>query len=318
MTTTNTLITKPPAADLPKPAPATVTAINQVKAGFVAGKKPVKSARQPKNLDEAENDYLKFCIYGGSGTGKTITIAPLLEEGLTVLVLSTDIGGSGLSTVSLALKKKGKAELRRNCKEFEIQSYDELDDFISNPAGFWPDFFNTDIDVLFLDGFSAFQNCHLSEKVLGFDAGKNATDAREAGLFMGQQDWGATLRGTTRTLDKFLRMRNEVTGKSYSKIITCLESDKAKDQYGETKTGPMIQGAASKHMEAAFDIIFRARKKKKDNAMTYFYGMDGSSDRIITKSRGFEFNIIEPGDFGAIWKSACLQKGIPSGKKVAA
>jgi hypothetical protein len=269
-----------------------------------------------------DEDYLKILGYGSSGVGKSYMVASLLEEGLTVLVISTDIGGHGLTSVSQALKEKGKPELLKNCLYFEIQSYDEMDDFVGNPEGFWADIFNVDIDVLFLDGFASLQQCLLMDKVLGMTNSDKATEVRDAGLFADKMDWGAVKTGTVRVIDQFLRMRNTKTGKSWSKIVTSLESEKSKDSQGETKTGPLIAGAGARLIEPCFDLIFRLNKKKVDKdggkKMEYYYQMEGSGDRMLAKSRGLKFNMTEPGDFGAIWRSACQQKGMPSGKKVAA
>jgi hypothetical protein len=206
-----------------------------------------------------------------------------------------------------------------NCFFFDLQTYDEVEEFVTNPEGFWPEIYSHDIDVIYFDGFSAFQQCLVSDKVLSMQAqGKNVGDAREAGLFANQQDWGAIRTASLQPLDKFLRMQNEKTGKAWNKILTCLETDTLKvsgnTENKETKIGPYIQGAAGRLMEPCFDLIIRTRKKISAGNIEYYYEL-GSSERVVTKSRGFKFGNKEPGDFGALWNSACQQKGISSGKR---
>ncbi len=298
------------------PPPMAALAVKE----FEAKPKQVKHTRIPKTLDNSSDEYLKVCLYGETGTGKTLALAHLLELGLTVLSVTADVGGDGYGSVRQHLRSIGKPELLKNCFFFEFQTYDDADEFVFNPSGFWPDIYNHDIDVFFFDGFSGFQLCHVSNKVLGMTSAiKSVGEARQEGLFATEQDWGATKNATISVLDKSLRLYNEKTGKPWHKVYTCLETDKAKDNKGEIKTGPMIQGASSKLMEPAFDLLFRCRKKRvgdgAEKKLTYFYEMEGHSDRIITKSRGLTFNTVEPGDFKALWTSACKQRELPLGKR---
>lgn len=319
--TTSTLLTKSPTALLGKTPAATPTAVAAANS-FINKPKAVKAARQPLTLADPYGGYLKILLWGGTGTGKSLTIAALLELGLTVLVVSCDIGGEGLTSVRQDLRKKGKAELLENCFFFECQTYDEVEDFCANPVGFWPDIYTKDIDVLVMDGMSSFQICHVQDKVLGMDAvGKteNQSDARNAGLGTTTTDWGSVRIATIKNLNKFMIMHNAVTGKKWHKLMTCLETDKAKDNAGEIKIGPMLQGASAKLLEPCFDLIIRTVKKRvtegEKKVTRYDYQLDGSSDRIITKSRGFEFQAVEPGDMKKLWTSACNQLGIAVGKK---
>lgn len=318
--TTNTLLSKSPTMLAPKAPAPTATAV-AAQAAFITKPKPVKAARLPKLLSDPTADYMKILFWGATGSGKTMTIAGLLELGLTVLVISCDIGGAGTASVQQYLRKRGKEDLLANAFLFEMADYDEMEDFCFNPSSFWPDIFTKDIDVLVLDGLSSFQICHVQDKAMAMEAlgGDKEGEGRTAGLRAGQSDWGVIKAATVKNLNKFLLMRNPITGKAWHKIVTCLETDKAKDNMGEIKQGPYLQGASAKLLEPCFDLIIRTRKKrvtegdKKVNS--FVYEMDGSSDRIITKSRGFDFQPTEPADIRKLWISACEQRGISSGKK---
>jgi hypothetical protein len=319
--TTSTLLTKSPTMTLGKPAAPTATAL-AAQSNFVTKAKPVKASRQPKLLSDPSADYMKIMMYGGTATGKSLTLAGLLRAGHTVLAVSTDIGGEGFASVRQELRNSGEGHLLDNASFFEIQNYDDMEDFCCNPTEFFPGIYDLDIDTLFFDGGSSFQICHIQDKILSMEAVGSAdkqSDARNAGLGTTMTDWGSVRIATIKNLNKFLLMRNEKTGKNWHKVITFLESEKAKDNNNEVKIGALMQGAAAKLLEPCFDLIFRAVKKRvtegDKKVLTYQYQMEGASDRIITKSRGFKFNPTEPGDFLKLWKEVCLQRGIPAGKK---
>ena len=318
MTPTPTLLSKSPAQLTGKPM--TAPAATAASTAFVQNPKPVKAQRVPKTLEDSSADYFKIMAFGHVSTGKTFIITSLLLAGQDVLVASTDTGGHGLSSVKQALKDMKREDLLSRCHYFELDTYDDVEDFVYSPQDFWPGIYDTDIDTIFFDGFSNFQQSQLDDKVMGFTPQTNAGDAREAGLWAGQQDWGAIKKGTLKIHNKFLQMKNEKTGKTYHKILTCLESKPKEDKTtGENKIAPMLQGAAAGLIEPAYDLIFRTRRKKVTEGgkavMEYYYEMEGTDSKVMTKSRGLKVDPKMPGDFKALWSSICAQRGIPEGKR---
>jgi AAA domain-containing protein len=306
-TPTSPLI-KPPALTT-KPTPPTPAA-EAAKAAFTAKPRPARVKITPKTLADEDAGYIKILAYGHTGTGKTLMISGLLEAGLKVLAISTDFGGHGFTSVQQDLKDKGRADLLKNCTFFEFDAYDDLEDFVFNPTGVYPELWDVDYDVVFTDGFSGMQMCLLQTKILGTDS-----------LFLDQQGWGRVQSGTTKILGKILGMKNENNGHRPHKIVVCHENAKAKEDKvtGETRIGPLLQGAGASLIEMSFDIIFRTRKKRiTENGKTftkYYYEMAGTDNKILTKARGIKVEPTEPGDFGALWQKICLQKGFASGKR---
>ena len=317
-TTTPTLLAKSPAQLTGKPM--TAPAPTAASTAFVQKAKPV-TARTPRTLADTNADYVKILLFGATGTGKTKAIADLLELGHTILAVSCDIGGEGFTSVRQWLKKRGKEELLKNCFYFELPTYQDVEDFCSNPKGFWPDIYNHDIDTLVLDGYSTFQICHVQDMALEMDGGRNSVEARTAGLRAETTDWGVIKNASVKNLNKFLLLRNETTGKTWHKLITCLEQEKEVTKGSDAKIiAPMLQGAAAKLLEPCFDLIMRTSKAVKTGEggkkeVQYFYELDGTSNKIVTKSRGLEFEPKEPGDMTKIFTSICTQRGIPVGKR---
>ncbi len=307
----------------PSPTPLKAPALSAVgaaaKDNFVTKPKVVKMARKALTLADSELDYVKIALYSQTGCGKTLTCAHLLEAGLKVVFLSTDFGGAGTSSIIQFMKDRGTSDLLKNCYFFSLETYDDVEEFVFNPKAFWPEIYSAGIDVLFFDGVSSLQTCLISDKVMSLEAQGSATPLRNAGLFASTQDWGGIRNASIKIVDKFLRMRDEENNKPWHKIMTFLESDKAKDNGGETKIGPMLSGAAAKLMEPCFDLIIRLRKKKvtegTEKKIQFSYECEGSSDRIITKSRGFKLNTTEPGDFGLFWRKVCDQRGLVAERK---
>ena len=305
---TPSLLSKSPAQLTGKPM--TAPAATPASTSFITKPKTVAAKRAPKNLLESEDDYLKIMAYGPTGSGKTRIIVDLLEAGLTVLALSTDFGGNGFTSVQMELKRKNRADLLANCLFFEFSTYDEVEDFVFNPEGTWPEIYNNDIDAVFLDGFSGMQLCMLEDKVLGKES-----------LFLDQQGWGRMKTGTTRVLNNFLALKNKKTGKSWHKFVVCHENYKPKEDKisGESRIGPMLQGAGAAIMEMAFDLIFRTRKKRDTvdgkKVTKYTYELEGTDSKILTKARGLEVPPTMDANFGVLWKSICEQKGFSAGKR---
>jgi hypothetical protein len=316
MSTTLTLpVTKP---KLTAPEKKAVTAAEEA---FITKPKPAKLTKAPKSLADEEIDYFKILMYGHSGTGKTLTVKDLLLSGLEVLVLSTDTGGHGLLSVSQALKELGRAELLRNCKFYEFTNYDEVEDFVFNPKSFYPEIFTShDFDVVFWDGFSNFQMSHIDDKVMSLTPSiTNAGEARDAGLWSNQQDWGQIKKATLKVHNKFLQLKNQETGKEWHKIVTSIENKAKEDKLtGEIQVAPLLQGAAASLIEPAYDLIFRTRSKKvtegTEKKHKFLYELKGT-EKILAKTRGLVLPSVMDADFGKLWTDICTQRGVPTGKK---
>lgn len=279
-----------------------------VRAGKAPSKKPRPTA---KKLSTQGENNIKLLIYGVTGSGKTHFLVGLLLAGERVLVLSTDFGSNGLSTVSNAIKKLGRPELLDNLLYLDLSDYDQIVEFLEDPTSFIPDLAAFDPTVGVFEGFTSFNVDIADEYVLSLapsmDTEKsNASggELREEGLLTNLQDWAGIKRATSRAVRKFMSMPHP-TGKRFDKIMTTLEAEAKMDKTtGEVQRGPLIQSRARDLMAPAFDVIIQAYSEtdKKDKTKTaYFYRCHGASDKFVLKTRGYDLEPVEPADPQKFW-----------------
>lgn len=249
-----------------------------------------------------EGRWIKILGYGHSGTGKTLAIKGILEAGYKVLVVSTDLGGNGLSSVFNALHAEGKGQLCDNIVHADFPDYDSLSDFLKNPHAVFPEFSDFSPDWAVWDGFTGFQQVQIQSKILEEinPATKNSSDGREEGLWAEQQDWGMIRTATVRALNNFLNLHDWQNKKMLHKYMTCLEQKPTADKLsGEVMRSPYIQGSASALMQPAFDVIIEMRVKtlggEEKGQRVYEYNCVGH-DKLMAKARGYDLAPVEPGD----------------------
>lgn len=283
-----------------------------------------KGPRVRKLSEEAATTF-KGLLFGPTGSGKTYAVKGLLEHGFKVLVISTDMGGDGLVTVKVALRREGKIHLLANCTSIVLTNYDEVAAFLDRPESIYPSIYDEQIDWLVWDGFSSFQQTILSDKIGAMTpertGNKEVSDARDSGLQLELQDWGMVKTGTIRNLDKFLKMHNRKTGQVWHKLVTCLEGLKSiKSGTGAQTTTtyvdakePMLQGSAAKLIGPAFDLILNTRiaaTKDEESPRTFTYVCAGHDTLAGAKTRGLVLNPVEPGDFYLLWEKIAEQLAI--------
>ena len=258
--------------------------------------------------------YLKILAFAYSGRGKTYFLVGLLEAGLRIYVAETDIGGSGMSTVREELRRRGKEHLMTNIVSKVFGSYEDFDQFVSDPAGepialedgTVRGLFDWGPDMLAWEGFSNFQNRHMVDYILKYDArGKEdkISDLRQNGLSLeGYGDFSAVLTLTTRQLDKFLLIQDPVTGKKIHKYVTAQSDDgKTEDQLtGETKRGPLVMGRSRSYVAGAFDLILEMEAKKVGADVKYTYRCDVTGNSMA-KRRGLDVSPVEDADSYKLW-----------------
>src|SRR5262249_36594749 len=102
-----------------QPLGASVAPVSSVKEAFLSSPGTTKKTDdtkkkrpQVKKRSDTSSRYIKIGLYGGAGMGKTYGIVDLVERfGLKVLIVSTDVGGDGLSTVTAELQARGRGDL---------------------------------------------------------------------------------------------------------------------------------------------------------------------------------------------------------------
>lgn len=277
--------------------------------------KPRTAKLTVKKLSDPTSGWVKMLSYGHTGTGKTYALVGLLQAGLKILVISTDVGGEGLNTVRNALRESGQMHLADNLLHIELPTYEDVETFLKEPHQIFPEIYDTDIDMLVWDGFSGFQQQQLSDYIAELEplsSGDKTSEGREAGLWFERTDWGMVRNGTIRNLGRFLSMHNKVTGKKWHKYVTALESGKASEDKlsGEVQKAPLIQGSAAALMGPAFDLIFQTRavKVRDDEGIgrKYLYYTTGH-EKLLAKSRGLKLEPIEPADMAILWKKITAQ-----------
>lgn len=296
--------------------------LDAVKDDFVkaAGKPTTKEVKPPRKrsfkLDEDDQDYVKIMVFGPVGGGKTDLLAQLvLDCGLKVASLTTDMGDTGHLTVKTRLVKAGRKDLFKNYCVVPLDGWGEMSAFLRDPWKYDPNLAEFLPDVLAWDGFSTFQQVDVSEYV-GDMAPKNQNtdrgDFRESGLVLEQQDWGAIRNATIRVGDNFLTIRRP-DGKPLHKIITCHEAiaykpkDPDKPNAGNIVVEsykPLLQGAGGQLLLGGFDLIMRAsvntRKTDAGPVKEFVYTTAGSHN-LVAKNRGFDLRDEEPANMKYVW-----------------
>jgi hypothetical protein len=287
-------------------------------------------ANRAKRLSAMNQFAVKILLFGGTGTGKTTALARLLALGKKILCITTDIGETGNLTVTLYIKNVLKRpELLENFVEIPLYSFEEVDDFLTNPAAFFPEIYDFDPDFIVWDGFSSFQLIDLQEYVGEMMLPGNSSEGESSGLQLDQRKWGMVKNATVRKLDKFLSLSNPRSEKPWHKIVTSHESltmkGGATGSVAVEKKEPLLSGAGGKVILGGFDLIFRtfARKDRDkqgaemdDTGASYFYSIE-PGENTVAKNRGFKFTNEKgevastvPGDMGKVWKEICEQAGL--------
>lgn len=275
------------------------------KDSFIKAGKAIDRKRPVMTPGDAPIESLpKLLLYGSDGTGKTSMIRGLLENGLKVIVLSTDYGGSGTNSVKMDLRRIGKGELLSNMREIALEEFDDISDFLESPELFCSDIWDwADGDVyLFWDGVSFWQSMPVLEYV-GMNAiAKTQNDAQSEGYSIDQQGWGQVKNITLRQINKALTMKNKKTGKDIGKILTCaLKMESKEGRMNEVST-PSMTGAGGQYFKHGLDLIVHTRIRSERDATSddgkkrvYEYVLTGSGI-TVAKSRGYKFDSILAAD----------------------
>lgn len=219
-------------------------------------------------LADKPDENEAILIYGPQGSGKTHCIVEMLRAGERVFLLSTDMGGSGASTVVNVLREENP-DLLKNILEVTLTTYEEVEAFLADvPQEVWE--FNP--TVLVWDGFSNFQTNLVLDKVGDMtDHKKETSSARDEGAAFDQQDWGIVKRLSNRAALAFLALRNNITKLFPVRVLTCWQEVMQKTQDGKLTITPlkrpMLVGATKHGLGAAFGlcILTKLTRDEKGN-----------------------------------------------------
>ena len=252
-------------------------------------------------------------FFGPWGSGKTYVIMGLLRHGFKVLVITTDVGGSGLAAIKIPLRASGESDLLENLVEIVLNDDSEFQSFLQDPTAFFPEIYTWDPDFLIWDGAASWQQVYLSDRIGQIPVGNNVSEAVDSGLVFEQPQWGMLRNGTFRGFHKFCALHNRVTGKIWHKVVTCQEGIKTKEKKDgggivETKM-PLLQGAGGVLIGGAFDLIVRCKEvKEAGKDSKYFYQIKGENN--MSKSRGFKLPAEMPADMYELWNQIEKQMGV--------
>lgn len=316
-------------------------------AGVVANVAKVK----PKlsTLDDPTDNYGKILLFGDYGSGKTFAIVGLLLEGLTVLVITTDIGGDGLASVRAELNRIGRQDLKKKIISIVLETHNDVVGFFKDPDSYWSDgvggvdsIWDAGIDLVFFDGFTGYQMLQLYDDIEATDTGILNND----GSVDTQRFWGSMKRETGRALNRFLGFHNRKTGQKFHKMMTCLDTSTMTDAQALSATstgdaaekrkrmsvkesiGPFVQGSAAKLIGPAFDLVIYTNAKtvlEGEKQVARFTYQTMRNDKLRVKSRGVNLDslIIDPkklilrADMQEVWRSMCRDLDIVSKAPVA-
>jgi hypothetical protein len=241
-------------------------------------------------------------IYGPQGSGKTYTLVEMLRAGERILLMSTDLGGSGASTIQNVLRTENN-ELLENIREVVLVTHEEVEAFLAEvPAEIWE--FNP--TVIVWDGFSNYQTNMVLDAVGDMKDHKNTvTDARDEGAAFDQQDWGIVKRLSARSIQAFLALHNPVTRQFPVRVVTCWQEVNTKTLNGITTVTPvkrpMLVGQLKYGLGAGFGLVVLTkltRDEKGNKKYSYIVeGHDTGFDKIRVKNLKTEEE-----SFQTIWK----------------
>jgi hypothetical protein len=312
----------------PTPKPTTPAPANA--AEFKSG--GVSAVRAPRilvrKLSDPSKTGLRIMLFGPAGSGKTFFVKDLLKNGWKVLFISTDIGGSGTSALEAPLRREGAGSALDNSVDVTVNGFEDLQSFIRKPADYLKpagiDLHSWDPDIVYWDGFGAFQQIEISEFVGSMEAEskKGPSEQRGSGLKLEQSDWGLVRNATIRILDEFCAMHNPKTGKVWHKIVSVHESVKSKEiapgktSLAESKE-PLLTGAGGILARGAFDLILKTQVRKAkpneegDGGGRVFEYVVSGHENLAAKNRGFDFgpDAVIPGDGYAVFQKMLQQRG---------
>jgi hypothetical protein len=284
-----------------------------------------------RRLSSAENKGLKIMAFGQPGSGKSYTAKALLELGLKIFFLTTDIGGSGLSAIEIPVREEGNAHLLENAYEVQLPDYQTVEKFLKDPQKFLLEncdfnLYEFNPDILFWDGFSTFQQIDVQEFIGNMQfQGKKASAQRESGLQMDQTDWGNIRNATVRCIDRFCALHDASRGKIWHKFVTSHENIKSqstadgKSVLAETRE-PALQGAGANFAKGCFDLVMRTKVvvrstgvPKDEDPRRFEYVVHGN-ENLASKVRGFKLPPVVPGDMGALFTELLRQSGLSIGQ----
>lgn len=268
-----------------------------------------------------DDDALRVLVLGHTGSGKTFTLAEILQtlnfkgKPTKVFVASTDIGGNGLRSVKERLKQIDRLDLLSNLAWFHFRDYEDFASFTSNTDNLEVNglpFWEFDPDLIAWDGVSNFQESLVWRYVMDLDPlSKDSTESRDAGIQAGQAEWGQIRKCCTLQIDQFVSLQNP-NGKRVHKLVTCLLDDgKESKLTKETKQGPLIMGAARDYMGPAFDVILTAQALVPPGSKvpTYKYLCEFGAGKPLAKVRGAALpkELLDSADMKGLWEH--LTKG---------
>lgn len=308
---------KPLSPTPPSPAPKTAE-------DFAVGTSKVTALTAPRavvrRLSDPSKAGIRIFVYGPSGSGKSYFSKELLARGFRIVFLSTDIGGSGMAAVEGPLRRENNVAALDNGVDIEIRDYATTMKFLEKPESVWPEIYDFDPDILFWDGFGAFQQIELMEYVGEMSGGKKSTEQRDSGLQLEQRDWGLIKQATIRMLDRFCSLHNPKTGKVWHKVLTAHEAIKSVSNgdtsvLSETKE-PLLSGAGGVLSRGAFDLILKTAVRKAktgeagDDGGRVFEYVTSGHQNLAAKNRGFDLPSVIPGDGGALFMKLLEQRGM--------
>ena len=278
-----------------------------------------------RKLSDPSKTGLRLFLFGPAGSGKSFFIKDLLKNGWKVAVISTDIGGSGMAAVEAPLRREGSEAALENGVDIEIRSFEELDAFLRNPAKFWPEIYDWDPDIIYWDGFGAFQQIEINEYVGGMEgeSKKGPSEQRGSGLKLEQSDWGLVMNATIRSLDRFCSLHNRKTGKIWHKLVSAHENIKSVQTgpttsvLGEAKE-PLLSGRGGIMARGAFDLILKTQVRKAkpteegDSGGRVFEYCIAGHENLAAKNRGFDFEgkAVIPGNGYLLFTEMLRQRGL--------
>lgn len=259
----------------------------------------------------------KLMIFGEPGSGKTNFLVDLIADfDEKLLIVSTEQGGGGLSTLANGLAAKGCSEkFKTNVFSVDLADYSQvLDVFLrdSDPQTgkkvprlykHYPELRDFGTTILTWEGMTNFQATLVNSELLGEKEMEMEDKERWA-------YWGTMKTTTSRVHQDFLSCTDP--DHQWHHILTIHEQeDVTRNAKGEVVkvngVKPEIQGGGARAVYQAYNLIIRTEKTRKEDPVTkkvtstFTYHTQAKGSEDWEKCRGYDLEASFTANAGKVW-----------------